>query len=76
MVAAQEAGQIYRLENLNNRANTLQDYNQFLGDPGKLTFDLDRYRTTSGDKIRAAVAKYLQPAHMITVITNPVGGGK
>jgi zinc protease len=75
VVAANEAGAIYRLENLNNRANVLQEYNQFLGDPDKITWDLDRYRKTTPAKIREAAARYLDPAHMITVITKP-GGAK
>ena len=32
---AQESGAIYRLEDLNSRANVLQDYNHYLGDPDK-----------------------------------------
>ena len=76
VVAANEAGAIHRLEDLNNRANVLQEYNQFLGDPDRITWDLDRYRKTTPDKIRATVAQYLSPEHMITVLTNPAGGAK
>ena len=76
VVVANEAAAIYRLENLNNRANVLQEYNQFLGDPNKLSWDLDRYRKTTPQKVRAVIAEYLDPAHMITVITNPAGGSK
>ena len=77
VVAAQESSAIYRLEGLNSRANVLQEYNQFLGDPGKITFDLDRYRKTTAEKIRATALRCLMPAHMITVVTNPAkGGGK
>jgi len=76
VIAGNEAGMIRQLENLNSRANVLQQYNQFLGDPNKITWDLDRYRKTTPDKIRATVATYLVPEHMITVITNPAGGGK
>ncbi|HEX5063239.1 MAG TPA: pitrilysin family protein [Kofleriaceae bacterium] len=75
-VAATEAAVIYRLEDVNSRANTLQSYNHFLGDPGKLTWDLDRYRKTTPDKIRAAAAKYIVPANAVTIITNPTGGAK
>ncbi len=74
VVAEQEAGTVFQLESLNNRANILQQYNHFLGDPGKLAWDLDRYRKTTADKIRATVAKYLSPSHMLTVITNPAPG--
>ena len=76
VVASNESGMIYRLEDINNRANVLQEYNQFLGDPNKITWDLDRYRKTTPAKVRETVARYLDPAHMITVITNPAGGAK
>ncbi len=75
-IAQTEASAIYRLEGLNARANELQSYNHFLGDPGKLTWDLDRYRKTTPDKIRAAFAKYIVPASAVTIITNPAGGAK
>jgi predicted Zn-dependent peptidase len=76
VVAANESAAIYRLEDLNSRANVLQEYNQFLGDPNKITWDLDRYRRTTLDKIRATVARYLSLEHMITVVTNPAGGAQ
>ncbi|MDB4959435.1 MAG: peptidase [Myxococcales bacterium] len=79
VVTGNEAAVIYRLENLNNRANTLQEYNQFLGDPAKITWDLDRYRNTTADKIRAAVGRYLAPDRVVTILTNPTvaaGGAK
>jgi zinc protease len=76
VVAGQEAGAIYRLEGLNSRANVLQMYNHYLGDPDRITFDLDRYRKATAEQIRATAATYLVPAHMVTVITNPTRGGK
>ena len=76
-VASREASFVFSLENLNVRANILQDYNQNFGDPDRITYDLDRYRKTSAEKIRATVAKYLVPQHMITIVTNPSkAGGK
>jgi zinc protease len=76
VVTASEASAIYRLEGLNARANVLQTYNQFLGDPGKLSWDLDRYRKATPDAIRGYAAKYLVPSSMVTIITNPAGGAK
>jgi zinc protease len=76
VVAQHEARAIYSLENLMTRANILQSYNQFLGDPDKRTWDLDRYRNATPEKIRAIAVSTLSPAHMITVITQPGGGGK
>jgi predicted Zn-dependent peptidase len=77
VVATMEAASIRRLEPVLGRANTLQSYNHYLGDPDKLGWDLDRYRTTTAEKIRAAAARYLQPDRLVTVITIPSGqGGK
>jgi len=72
-IVANEAGIIRSLESVLARAQILQNYNHYLGDPDKLTWDLDRYRTTTAEKIRAAAAKYLVPEHMVTIITNPKG---
>ena len=44
MVAGNEAGAIRRLETPFGRAETLQAYNHYLGDPDRITWDLDRYR--------------------------------
>ncbi|HEY3807550.1 MAG TPA: pitrilysin family protein [Kofleriaceae bacterium] len=76
VVAAQESRAIYRLESLNSRANVLQEFNQYFGDPDRITFDLDRYRKATADQIRASVARYLSPAHEVTVVTNPVAGAR
>jgi zinc protease len=77
VVAEQESSKIFSLESILSRANTLQAYNQDLGDPDRISWDLDRYRKATPDKIRAIAAKYLAPDHVITVITNPMkGGGK
>ncbi|HEY1557735.1 MAG TPA: pitrilysin family protein [Kofleriaceae bacterium] len=71
-VAAQrEARAIRSLESLNARANLLQKYNQFLGDPDRITWDLDRFRKASAEQIRATVAKYLAADHAITIVTKP-----
>jgi zinc protease len=75
-VAQTEANVIYGLEDVNNRANDLQSYNHFLGDADRITWDLDRYRKTTADKIRAAFAKYIVPTKAVTIITNPAGGAK
>jgi hypothetical protein len=52
----------------------LQAYNHYLGDPGKLAWDLERYRQATPDKIRATAAKYLVPDRVVTTITMPAGG--
>ncbi|MEO8700077.1 MAG: pitrilysin family protein, partial [Kofleriaceae bacterium] len=76
VVASNEAFRIRSLETGLGRADTLQSYNHFLGDPNKITWDLDRYRNTTPEKVRAAAAKYLVADRMVTVVTNPAAGDK
>jgi zinc protease len=71
VVAAREAGAIRQLETVLNRSQTLQTYNHYLGNPDKISWDLDRYRKASAEMIRDTVAAYLSPEHMVTVITLP-----
>jgi predicted Zn-dependent peptidase len=80
LVAAQEASVVRGLESVNGRANRLQQYNHYLGDPGKLTWDLDRFRTAQPATVRDTAAKYLQRDHLVTITTTPIetkkGGAK
>jgi zinc protease len=75
-VTRTEANVVYGLESVLGRAENLQSYNHFLGDPDRITFDLDRYRKTTPDKIRAVFGKYISPTTAVTIITNPAGGAK
>ncbi len=77
VVTANEAAVVYRLEALMQRANVLQSYNHYLGNPDSITWDLDRFRSTTPDKIRAAVTRWLSPDHVIELVTMPGknGGG-
>jgi predicted Zn-dependent peptidase len=69
VVAGNEAAAIRGLETAFGRSARLQTYNHFLGDPGKLSWDLDRFRKATPEHIRQTAAKYLSPDHMVTVIT-------
>jgi zinc protease len=75
-VTAYEASSVYRLESLQARGEMLQSYNHFLGDPAKLSWDLDRYRNATPDSIRSAAAKYLDDARRVVITTTPADGGK
>jgi predicted Zn-dependent peptidase len=75
VVAASESAVVYGLEDVNGRANMLQECNQVFGDPACITNDLDRYRKATAESIRATAAKYLTPDHMITVVTNAAKEG-
>ncbi|MEO7093796.1 MAG: pitrilysin family protein, partial [Polyangiales bacterium] len=76
VVAGNEAGTIRRLETAFGRAETLQSYNHFLGDPNRITWDLDRYRKATPEAIRQVAAKYLGADRVVIATTNPAGGGK
>ena len=77
VIARNEAFAIRQLETAFGRSQVLQEFNHYLGNPDKLSWDLDRYRTTTAERIRAAAAKYLSPDHVVTVITVPqTKGGK
>jgi zinc protease len=74
VIAGNEAGTIRGLEDILRRADLMQAYNHYLGNPDKLSWDLDRYRKTTPAKVREIAAKYLVPDRMVTAITNPTGG--
>jgi len=69
VVTGVEATDIRRLETAFGRSQVLQTYNHYLGDPGKLSWDLERYRTATAANIQATAARYLSPDHVVTVIT-------
>ncbi|HUC07756.1 MAG TPA: pitrilysin family protein [Solirubrobacterales bacterium] len=75
VIAAREAQAIRQLETAFGRSQVLQDYNHYLGDPDKLSWDLERYRAATPERIRAIAAQYLSPDHVITVITTPQAKG-
>ena len=76
VVTRNEAAAVRRLESVLGRAQAVQSYNHFLGDPDRLTWDLDRYRKATAEEIRATAAKYLVPQRMVTIITIPKQGDK
>jgi len=75
VIAAREATVIRQLETVFGRSQVLQDYNHYLDDPDRISWDLERYRTATAERIRATAAKYLSPGHVVTVITAPQAKG-
>jgi len=71
VVGDRENRAVFGLESVFGRSQTLQQYNHFVGDPDKLSWDLDRYRHATPTKIRDVVATYLRPDAVVTVITLP-----
>jgi predicted Zn-dependent peptidase len=70
-VTAREAQAIWGLESLLGRANRLQSYNHYLGDPGKLSWDLERYRAVTPAAVQAAATAYLDLTKPVVIITMP-----
>jgi zinc protease len=66
-----ESQAVYGLEDLLSRVERLQTYNHYLGSPDRLSWDLDRYRSTSFDKLRAVASEVLTPARMTVIMTLP-----
>ena len=59
------AGFIYALDNVGGFggvADRLNAYNIYLGDPGRITSDLDRYQSVTLEDVRQAARSYLQGA--------------
>ena len=66
---------IWQLESLMARAQQLQSYNHFVGDPGYISKDIDRWRNSTPEKAMQAAAKYLHPVNRVEALTVPAKGG-
>ena len=67
-----ESQYTWGLESLLQRAETLQTYNHYTGNPDGITADLDRYRKATLAGVQAAAAKYLPKSARVEVLTVPV----
>ena len=66
-----EARMIWGLEGINARANLLQRYNHYLGNPDSIGTDLDRYRKSNPEKVRATAARFLGKQNRAEIVTLP-----
>ncbi len=53
------------------RAEALQWHNHFLGDPGAIRTEMDRYMAVTQDDIRRVAERYLVPGNRAVIITEP-----
>ena len=76
-VTRREAGAIWGLTGLSRRAQTLQHYTLYTGDPDGLAGELARYRAVTRESIAAALGRWVDPAREVEVTTVPrsAGGG-
>ena len=75
-LAQAEAHFLFRLQTVGGfggKSDQLNAYNTFLGDPGYFDTDLDRYRTATAERLRAAAVTYLRPAARIVLSVVPRG---
>jgi zinc protease len=71
-----EAQFVYRLQTLGGfggKADQLNAYSVFLGDPGYFQLDLARYERVSARDLHRAAVRYLQPSQRIAVSVVPRG---
>jgi zinc protease len=69
-----EAAFVWRLEPVQARAEVLQRYNHYVGNPEYITTDLDRYRNTTPAKVQQVAATYLKKNNRVEMIVVPAGG--
>ena len=64
---------LQRIGSFGGRADILNKYNTYLGDPGKLLWDRDRYKNATVKDINMYARKYLQPSARAVVKIYPEG---
>jgi predicted Zn-dependent peptidase len=65
------AGRVRAVERLGTRADLLNSYETYLGDPGFLPRDLARYRAVTPEAVRAFAVKYLTDDKRLELTTVP-----
>ncbi len=72
------AGKLRALERIGGfggKADVLNNYQTFLGDPGYLPKDLARYRAVTPEAVKAFANKYLLKDHRLILDIQPAGSG-
>ena len=70
-VTRREASAIWGLTGLSRRANLLQRYTLYTGEPDGLAADLARYRAVTPASIDAAITRWMPPTTMVEITTVP-----
>ena len=68
---AHRSGFLHGLERLLSRANLLNEYRHFTGDPGYLAKDLARYDAVTVGTMKQAADQWLDPARRVVVTVTP-----
>ena len=65
-----------RIGGFGGKADQLNKYNIYLGDPGKLEADLGRYRSATLEDVRSAVSRWLDTGNRVLVRFHPEASGR
>jgi zinc protease len=65
-----------RIGGFGGKADLLNQYNVFLGDPGKFEADLGRYRKLTANDVRAAVDRWLNTRNRLLIRFHPEKSGR
>jgi zinc protease len=65
------ASTIFGRQSTMGRAESLQWYNHFLGDAGRVATDMERYEAVTPDDVRRVAGRYLRPDNRAVTITQP-----
>ncbi|CAN5673130.1 pitrilysin family protein [soil metagenome] len=71
VVVTRKVTGLQRLGGFGGIADTLNSYNQYLGDPGYLPKDVARYQAATVASVKQAAAKYLDKNHAVVVACVP-----
>jgi Predicted Zn-dependent peptidases len=65
-----------RIGGFGGKSDLLNNYNTFLGDPGKIEEDVARYRNATTESVRQAVDRYLNTKNRVLVRFRPEKSGR
>ncbi len=65
---------VFGVERDSNRANSINGYNHYTGDPAYLPKDIARYTQATTEQVSAAARKWLSLERRIVAIVNPKKG--
>jgi zinc protease len=67
---------VERIGGFGGKADLLNSYNTFLGDPGKFEFDQARYRKATAEDVRKEVARWLDTNNRLILRFHPEKSGR
>lgn len=65
-----------RIGGFGGKSDALNNYNTYLGDPGKFEFDQGRYKNATAEDVRKTAARWLDTSHRLLVRFHPEKSGR